>query len=113
MSKNPLLWDNMELAFNHKFSNTLSQECAIAELNSRIKMEGGDLDGFINRFELLVCHAGYRPNKYLVLQKFTDDLPFGMYKAIYEVDDPPVTYQGWCDAVLQKQKKWVHMKGHP
>ena len=75
-------------------------------------MEGGDLDGFINHFELLVHHAGYRPDKFLVLQKFTDGLPFGMYKAIYEVDNPPVTYQGWRDTALQKQKKRVHMKGH-
>lgn len=55
----PLLWDNTELAFNCKFGDVLSQEKVIAELNSGIKMEGGDLDGFINCFELLVCHAGY------------------------------------------------------
>ena len=86
-----LLWDNTELAFNHKFGNTLSQEHAIAEFNSGIKMEGGDLDGFINLFKLLVCHAGYNPDESLVLQKFTDGLPFGMYKAIYKNDNPPIT----------------------
>ena len=83
----PLLWDNTKLAFNHKFSDVLSQEHAIAELKSGIKMEGGDLDGFINHFELWVCHVGYRPDESLVLQKFTDGLPFGMYKAIYKTSN--------------------------
>ena len=55
----PLLWENTELAFNRKFGDVLSQERAIVELKNNIKMEGGDLDGFINRFELLVCHARY------------------------------------------------------
>lgn len=106
-----LLWDNTELAFNCKFGDVLSQERAIAELNSSIKMEGGDLDGFINHFELLVCHAGYRLDDSLVLQKFTDGLPFGMYKMIYEGSKVPQTYQGWCDAAIAQQKKFVHMKG--
>ena len=75
-------------------------------------MEGGDLDGFINHFELWVRHAGYRPDESLVLQKFTDRLPFGMYKAIYETGNAPVTYQGWQDAAIKQQKKFVHMKGH-
>ena len=39
-------------------------------------MEGGDLNSFINRFKLLVRHAGYRPDELLVLQKFTNRLPF-------------------------------------
>lgn len=91
----PLLWDNIKLTFNRKFGDILSQERAIAELKSSIKMEGGDLDGFINRFELLVCHAGYRPDEDLVLQKFTDGHPSGMYKAIYKSGHIPQTYQGW------------------
>ena len=107
----PLLWENTELAFNRKFGDVLSQERAIVELKNNIKMEGGDLDGFINRFELLVCHARYRPDEVLVLQKFTDGLPFGMYKTIYESNNPPVTYQGWRDAAIEQQKKFVHMKG--
>ena len=74
-------------------------------------MEGGDLDGFINRFELLVCHAGYWPDNSLVLQKFTDSLPFGMYKTIYKGQNVPQTYQGWHDVAITQQKKFVHMKG--
>ena len=56
------LWDYTEEAFQRKFRDTLSEERAIAELRSGIKMEGGDLDGFINRFEILVCHARYDPD---------------------------------------------------
>ena len=51
------LWDYTEEAFQWKFGDTLSEEQAIAELEDGIKMEKGDLDGFINRFEILVRHA--------------------------------------------------------
>ena len=91
----PITMRQHQLVFNCKFGDVLSQECTITELKSGIKMEGGDLDSFINFLELLVCHAGYRPDKSLVLQKFTDGLPFGMYKAIYKTGNAPVTYQGW------------------
>ena len=105
------LWDYAEEAFQRKFGDTLSEERAIAELRSGIKMEGGDLDGFINRFEILVRHAGYDPDHSLVLQKFTDGLPMEMYKNIFGKDNAPTTYQGWRDAAIIQQRKWVHVKG--
>ena len=105
------LWDYTEEAFQRKFGDTLSEERAIAELRSGIKMEGGDLDGFINRFEILVRHAGYDPDHSMVLQKFTDGLPMEMYKNIYGKDNAPVTYQGWRNAAIEQQRKWVHVKG--
>ena len=105
------LWDYTEDAFQRKFGDTLSAERAIAELHSGIKMEGGDLDGFINRFEILVRHAGYDPDHSMVLQKFTDGLPMEMYKNIFGKDNAPTTYQGWCDATVEQQRKWVHYRG--
>ena len=97
------LWDYTEEAFQRKFGDTLSEERAIAELSSGIKMEGGDLDGFINRFEILVRHAGYDPDHSMVLQKFTDGLPMEMYKNIFNKDNAPTTYQGWREAAIQQQ----------
>lgn len=74
-------------------------------------MEGGDIDGFINKFKILVCHAGYDPDASLKLQKFTDGLPQSMYEAIYNLHPQPVTYDQWHNAALDQQKMWVHLKG--
>ena len=45
----------------------LSKERVVAELEDSIKMEKGDLDGFINRFKILVHHANYDPDHPMVL----------------------------------------------
>ena len=75
-------------------------------------MEKGDLDGFINRFEILVRHTHYDPNHAMVLRKFTDGLPLEMYKVIYGREQPLVGYQQWQEAAIKQQRKWVHMRGH-
>ena len=74
-------------------------------------MEKGNLDGYINRFEILVRHTRYDPDHSMVLQKFTDGLPLEMYKAIYGRERPPTTYQQWREAAIEQQRKWVHMQG--
>ena len=106
------LWEYTEEAFQRKFGDTLSEEQAIAKLDDGIKMEKGDLDSFINRFEILVRHARYDPDHPMVLRKFTDGLPFEMYKMIFGKDRPPVRYQQWREAAINQQRKWVHMRGH-
>ena len=57
----------MEEAFQRKFGDTLSEERVVAKLEDGIKMEKGDLDGFINCFEILVHHANYDPDHPMVL----------------------------------------------
>ena len=74
-------------------------------------MEKGDLDGFINRFEILVRHAQYDPDHSMVLRKFTDGLPMEMYKAIFGRERHPVGYRQWREAAIDQQHKWVHMRG--
>lgn len=108
---NPQIWDNTELAFNRKFGDAFSQEQAITELDQGIKMENGNLDGFINKFDLLVHHAGYNPDERLALQKFTAGLPNAMYESIYKLTPRPVTYDQWKQATLEQQKMWVHLRG--
>ena len=77
------LWDYTKEVFQRKFGDTLSEERAITELEDGIKMEKGDLDSFINCFEILVHHAHYNPDHAMVLCKFTDGLLLEMYKVIY------------------------------
>ena len=108
---NQRLWDYTEEGFQRKFGDTVSEERAIAELEDGIKMEKGDLDSFINRFEILVHHAQYDPDHPMVLRKFTDGLPLEMYKTIYGRERPPVGYQQWREAAVDQQRKWVHVRG--
>ena len=108
---NRRLWDYTKEVFQQKFGDTLSEERAIAELENGIKMEKGDLDGFINCFEILVRHVHYGPDHAMVLRKFTDGLLLEMYKVIYSREQPPVGYQQWREVAIDQQQKWVHMWG--
>jgi hypothetical protein len=72
-------------------------------------MQNRDLDGLITRFEQLVCHTNYDVNQPLVLHIFTDALPHAMYEYIFK-NIKPRDYEGWCEASIQQQKVFVHMK---
>lgn len=76
-----------------------------------IKMEGGDLDAYITKFEQLVHHMGLNIMEETVLDKFTDGLPNTMYKAIFTQQNAPKAYDWWHEAAIVHQKKWVHLKG--
>jgi hypothetical protein len=103
------LWNGVISAFNRQYADVLEQEKAQAELGRGLRMQNGDLDGLITRFEQLVCHANYNVNQPLVLQIFTDALPHTMYKYIFK-NVQPRDYEGWWEASIQQQKVFVHMK---
>ena len=52
------LWESTMQAFNRQFADVLEQEKAKALLRRGFKMEGGDLDAYISKFEQTVRHAG-------------------------------------------------------
>jgi hypothetical protein len=87
----------------------LEQEKAQAELGRGLRMQSGDLDSLITRFESLVRHANYDVNQPLVLHIFTDALPHAMYKFIFK-NIQPRNYEGWREAAIQQQKMFIHMK---
>ena len=105
------LWHSTERSFNRKFADVLTQERALATLKAGIKMEKGDLDGFISKFEQLTRHAGLRVNEPMVLDKFTSGLPNTMYRELYGRQHPPVTYEEWRQEAIQHHKKWTHFQG--
>ena len=105
------LWDSIVLAFNCQYADKLTQERAMAELKSRIKIEGGELDDYISWFEALVCHAGLTINDKLVLDIFTAGLTFNMYKELYSLQPPLITYEQWRVTAIKQQEKFVHLKG--
>jgi hypothetical protein len=74
------LWNGVIGAFNRQYADVLEQEKAQAELGRGLRMQSGDLDGLITKFETLVRHANYDVNQPLVLRIFTDALPHAMYR---------------------------------
>ena len=103
------LWESTMQAFNRQFADVLEQEKAKALLRRGFKMEGGDLDAYISKFEQTVRHAGLNQDDPLVLDKFTDGLPTKMYEDIY-THKQPRTYEQWRHEAINQQKAFVHLK---
>jgi hypothetical protein len=59
-----------------------------------ISMTHDDLNGYISKFEQLARLAGYDLNSLLVLDRFGSELTSGLYAAIVNGSDEPVT---WTD----------------
>ena len=58
-------------------------------------MEQGNLDGYINKFEHLARLTGYGLDTPFVLDKFRQGLVLGLYVAIVNGPDDPVTWTDW------------------
>ena len=108
---NEWLWNSVELAFNRQYTDKLTQERALAELKSGIKMKGEELDDYISHFEALVCHAGLAINDQLVVNIFMAGLPYNMYKELYNIQPLLVRYEDWRTAAIEQQKRFIHLKG--
>ena len=105
---NEWLWDSVKLVFNHQYADKLTQERTMAELKTRIKMKGEELDDYISHFKALVRHTGLAINNQLVVDIFTAGLPYNMYK---DIQPPLVMYEDWRTAAIEQQKRFIHLKG--
>ena len=105
------LWDSIILAFNRQFADKLTQEYTLSELKAGIKMKGEELDDYIAHFEWIVHHTGLTINDKLVLNIFTTGLLYNMYKELYNIQPPLVTYEQWQHVAVNQQKRFVHLKG--
>jgi hypothetical protein len=103
------LWEEVGDSFNKQFANVMEQENAQAKLATRLKLEKGDLDALITKFEQLVHHASYDVNQELVLRIFTNALPNAMYAHIMQ-GPKPQNYEDWRHAAIEQQKLFMHMK---
>ena len=108
---NEWLWNSIELAFNRQYADKLTQERALAELKSGIKMKGEELDDYISHFEVLVCHVGLAINNQLVVDIFTAGLLYNMYKELYNIQPPLIMYEDWRTTAIEQQKRFIHLKG--
>ncbi|KAH9009809.1 hypothetical protein EDB84DRAFT_1570984 [Lactarius hengduanensis] len=97
------LWEAVAGGFKRQFTDTLEEEKARQELRSGIKMEKGDIDGYIAKFERLVRQSNYRSSEPLVLDYFTGGLPYDLYRNAYQFHSPN-TYAQWKAAAIEQHK---------
>ena len=100
------LYDSVLDSFNMAFTDTMSLQKAKAEFQT-IKMEGGDLDTYIARFERLARIAGYNLQDQLVLDKFGSGLTSGLYIAIVNGPNEPRNWTEWTRAGQKYQQKYL------
>jgi hypothetical protein len=100
------LYDTIEAAFQSAFTDTMSVQRVKAEFHL-ISMECGDLDGYVSKFERLACLAGYDLNSSLILDRFGSKLIPGLYAAIINGPDEPVTWTDWVRAAKKYQQKYL------
>src|SRR6266404_6503622 len=93
---NEWLWRETLRTFGHAFIDMMTEACARSEL-SKLKMTGGDIDGFIAKFERLAHDANYMLDEPTVLDKFIKGLPMKLAEGCLNQDNPE-TWQEWADS---------------
>ena len=92
-------------SFNTVFTDTMSLQKAKAEFRS-LKMERGELDTYISKFERLARMAGYNLQDQMVLDRFSSGLNPGLFMAIINNTDPH-TWLDWTRAAQKYQQKYL------
>jgi hypothetical protein len=109
LPENAYLWRRTLGSFKTQYSDNMEQERARAELKKGLKMQQGNIDEYVAKFERLIREAGYDRDTPLTIELFTNGLPNGLYEAVYTMDDPQ-TYERWKSAVLDRQKQYIHIQ---
>ena len=92
-------------SFNMAFTDTMSLQKAKAEFHS-LKVERGELDTYISKFERLARMAGYNLQDQMVLDRFGSGLNPGLFTAIINNTDPH-TWLDWTRAAQKYQQKYL------
>ena len=97
-------------SFNTAFTDTMSLQKAKAEFRS-LKMERGELDTYIAKFERLARLASYNLLDQMVLDWFGSSLNPGLFTSIINNTDP-CTWLDWTRAAQKYQQKYpTHLLG--
>ena len=92
-------------SFNMAFTGTMSLQKAKAEFRS-LKMERGELDAYIAKFERLARLAGYNLHDQMVLDRFGSGLNPGLFTAIIN-NSEPCTWLDWTRVAQKYQQKYL------
>ena len=99
------LYDTVMDSFNTVFTDTMSLQKAKAEFRS-LKMERGELDMYIAKFERLARLTGYNLQDQMVLDRFGSGLNSGLFMSIINNSDPH-TWLDWTRAAQKYQQKYL------
>ena len=100
------LYNTVMDSFNTAFTDTMSMQKAKAEFQY-IKMEGGDLDTYIAKFERLTRLASYNLQHQIVLDRFGIGLSTGLYIAIVNSAEEPRNWTNWVHTAQKYQQKYL------
>jgi len=103
------LWYNTHSSFMRQYADTLKEEKAQTELRKGIRMERGDIDAYVAKFEQLVRYAGYNIDQPMVLDLCANGLPNKLQETIY-LHDNPVDYEDWKRAAIKRQGQYLHLR---
>ena len=99
------LYDEVMDSFKMAFTDTMSLQKAKAEFCT-LKMERGELDTYIAKFERLVRLAGYNLQDQMVLDRFGSGLNPGLFTAIINNADSHM-WLDWTRAAQKYQQKYL------
>ena len=92
-------------SFNTAITDTMSLQKAKAEFRT-LKMERGELDTYIAKFERLARMAGYNLQDQMVLDRFGSGLNPGLFTAIINNTNPR-SWLDWTRAAQKYQQKYL------
>ena len=99
------LYDTVMDSFNTVFMDTMSLQKAKAEFRT-LKMERGELDTYIAKFERLARMVGYNLQDQMALDRFSSGLNPGLFTAIIN-NTNPCTWLDWTRAAQKYQQKYL------
>ena len=102
------LFDTVMRAFKDAYTDTTSMQKAKTELH-KLRMEKGNVDDYITKFEKLVRLAGYSLTEPTIIERFGDGLPPKLLATVI-TQDSPTTWQEWTNAVIRRQQQYLFLQ---
>jgi Retrotransposon gag protein len=101
-------WQVLKREFHNTFIDYTEHERAQDEL-VKLKMQGGDVDGYITSFKFLSHRAGMDLNDPTALHLFARGLPRTLADACIDIDNLE-TFCQWANAAQRQQRNWMHKR---
>jgi Retrotransposon gag protein len=101
-------WQVLEREFCNTFIDYTKHERAQDEL-AKLKMQGGDVDGYITSFEFLSHRARMDLNDPTALRLFACGLPCTLADACININNPE-TFRQWANATQRQQRNWMRKR---
>jgi Retrotransposon gag protein len=101
-------WEILEEKFHNAFIDYVEHGRAQDEL-TKLKMTGGNVDGYITSFEFLSYQAGINPDEPSMQWLFARGLPRTLADACIDINNPK-TFRQWASATQKHHCNWMHKR---